>query len=154
DTLEAAVSRLIQETRQPPQPVRRGADLTQAVRDRMAFWGVLAKSQHRPADVRYPARRVEVPLSRDELDAAIDALLSNVSPHPREGTPSSAPRRTTAHASPWWSFMVEAEGPANRPQPRRAGGKPGGTGLGLDIVRRTAAHAGGTAEIGRGAAGG
>lgn len=154
DTLEAAVSKLIQETRQAPQPVRRGADLAQAVRDRMAFWGVLAKSQHRPADVHVPARRVEVALSRDELDAAIDALLSNVFTHTPEGTPFSVHLRLTTPASPCWSLIVEDHGTGKSPQSRRIGSKHGGTGLGLDIVRRTAAQAGGTAEAGLGAAGG
>jgi len=86
DDLEAAVSRLITETRQAPQPASHRADLAEAVRDRMAFWNVLAKSQQRPADVRVPARRVEVALDRDELDAAIDALLSNVFTHTPEKT--------------------------------------------------------------------
>ena len=88
DTLEAAVNRLIQETRQAPEPASGRADLAEAVRDRMAFWSVLAKSQQRPFDVPCtPGRRVEVGLDRDELDAAIDALLSNVFAHTPEGTP-------------------------------------------------------------------
>jgi signal transduction histidine kinase len=75
ESVETAVSRLIEETRQAPKPSSRRADLSQAVRDQMAFWSLLAKSQRRQVDVRAPARRVDVSLSRDELDVAIDALL-------------------------------------------------------------------------------
>jgi signal transduction histidine kinase len=154
DTLENAVSRLILETRQAPQATYRHADLSQAVRDRMAFWSVLARSQHRPTDVRAPDRRLEVSLSRDELDAAIDALLSNVFTHTPEGTPFSVQLRPTAPASASWSLIVEDEGCGTSTRRRSAKGRQAGTGLGLDIVRRTAALAGGVVEIGRGTGGG
>lgn len=153
DSLETAVSRLIQETRDAPQPVSRRADLSQAIRDRMAFWSVLAKSQHRRADVRLPTRRVEVSLSRDELEAAIDALLSNIFAHTTEGTAFSVQLRPTAEVSSCWSLIVEDEGAGDGTPPCREAGKPAGTGLGLDIVRRTATLAGGAADIGRGPTG-
>lgn len=153
DDLEAAVSRLIEETRQAPQPTTRRGDLAEAVRDRMAFWNVLAKSQQRHAEVRVPARRVEVALDRDELDAAIDALLSNVFTHTPEKTPFSVQLRRTAPAGRSWSLIVEDQGPGNGGQ-RHDIGKRGGTGLGLDIVRRTAEQGGGTTEIGHGKSGG
>jgi signal transduction histidine kinase len=119
----------------------------------MAFWAVLAKSQQRPADVRVPSRRVEVALDRDELDAAIDALLSNVFTHTPEKTQFSVQLRRTAQTGRSWSLIVEDQGPGNGEQ-RRDAGKRGGTGLGLDIVRRTAEQGGGTTEIGRGKSGG
>jgi signal transduction histidine kinase len=151
--LEAAVSRLIEETRQAPRSAIRRGDLAEAVRDRMAFWNVLAKSQQRQADIRVPARRVEVALDRDELDAAIDALLSNVFTHTPEKTPFSVQLRRTAPAGRSWSLIVEDQGTGAGGQKRDAS-KWGGTGLGLDIVRRTAELGGGTAEIERGKSGG
>jgi signal transduction histidine kinase len=154
DTLESAVSRLILETRQAPHATSRRADLSQAVRDRMAFWSVLARSQNRPVEVRAPDRQVEVSLGRDELDAAIDALLSNVFAHTREGTAFSVQLRPTAPDSPSWSLIVEDQGNGASTQPRPATRKRTGTGLGLDIVRRTATLAGGVAQIGHGAGGG
>jgi signal transduction histidine kinase len=147
------VNRLIQETRQAPRASGR-ADLAEAVRERMAFWTVLAKSQQRPADVRTPARRVEVALDRDELGAAVDALLSNVFAHTPEGTPFRVELRRTAPAGQSWSLIVEDQATGSSTRPTPAAGRPGGTGLGLDIVRRTAEKAGGTAEIGRGKKGG
>jgi signal transduction histidine kinase len=119
----------------------------------MAFWSLLAKSQQRPVDVRAPSRRVDVSLSRDELDAAIDALLSNVFAHTPEGTAFSVQLRPTAAASQSWSLIVEDRGTGPGVQ-ASANGKPRGTGLGLDIVRRTAMQGGGTAEVGRSASGG
>jgi signal transduction histidine kinase len=154
ETVEAAVSRLIQETRQEPRQASRSADLSQAIRDRMAFWSVLAKSQHRPVDVRAPSRRVDVSVSRDELDAAIDALLSNVFAHTPEGTAFSVHLRPSPGTSSTWSLVVEDQGGRADAEPVTVNGRPSGTGLGLDIVRRTAVLGGGSAEIGRGANGG
>jgi len=153
ESVETAVSRLIEESREAPKPASRRSDLSQAVRDRMTFWSLLAKSQKRPVDVRAPSRRVDVPLSRDELDAAIDALLSNVFAHTPEGTAFSVQLRPAAAASQSWSLVVEDRGPGAGLQPS-ANGKPRGTGLGLDIVRRTATQGGGAAEVGRSASGG
>lgn len=153
DDLESAVSRLITETRRAPQPVSRRADLAGAVRDRMAFWTVLAKSQQRRANVGVPARRADVALGREELDAAIDALLSNVFSHTPEGTAFSVHLRRAAPAARSWSLIVEDQGTGTSQQVRTAG-KQGGTGLGLDIVRRTAELAGGAVEVGRSKSGG
>jgi len=154
DTLEEAVSRLIQETRQAPPDATARADLAEAVRDRMAFWSVLAKSQGRAFDVQAPSRRVEVGLGRDELDAAIDALLSNVFTHTPEGTAFGVQLRRTARGAQSWSLVVEDQGTADsthtaKPRPERRS-----TGLGLDIVRRTAARAGGNTAVGRTPSGG
>lgn len=154
ETVEAAVSKLIQETRQAPRPASKRADLAQAVRERMAFWTVLAKSQHRPVEVCAPTRRVDVSLGRDELDAAIDALLSNVFAHTPEGTAFSVELRPSADASSPWSLIVEDEGWQDTAEPSAADGGRGGTGLGLDIVRRTAVLGGGSADIGLGTSGG
>ena len=153
-TLEEAVSRLIQETRQAPPGAAARADLAEAVRDRMAFWSVLARSQGRSFDVQAPSRRVEVGLGRDELDAAIDALLSNVFTHTPEGTSFSVQLRRTARGAQSWSLVVEDQGTAGSTQPAQPGPERHGTGLGLDIVRRTAARAGGNAAVRRTTGGG
>jgi hypothetical protein len=131
DALEAAVNRLIRETRQAPEPVSGRADLAQAVRDRMAFWSLLAKSQQRPFDVRAPSRQVEVGLDRDELDAAIDALLSNVFAHTSEGTPFHVQLQRAATAARSWSLIVEDQGTGTNPQLARAGAGRGALAWGL-----------------------
>lgn len=167
--LEDAVSQLIRQTRDAPPGHVAEADLAEAVRDRMAYWTVLARSQDRRAEIRLPATRADVAISRDELDAAIDALLSNVFIH--------TPHRTGFQVSldwnqPAWSLVVEnappslapaltapaaapgttAEAPGTTPLPWPARNR--GTGLGLDIVRRTALRAGGTVFAGPAASGG
>jgi signal transduction histidine kinase len=159
DSLEEAVSRLIKDTRDTSRSVVSRSDLSAALGERMAFWEVLAQSQGRHVQVRIPPRAVRVALQPDELSATIDALVSNVFTHTPEGTAfraelRPAPNRGLPNA---WSLIVEDHGigspngdlitgpnvPAHR-----------GTGLGLDIVRRTAIKAGGTSTVGRNSQGG
>jgi signal transduction histidine kinase len=153
EELEGAVNRLIRETREPPRPIGH-SDLAGAIRERMAFWAVLARSQQRALTVDAPSRRVEVALDADDLGATIDALVSNIFAHTPEGTSFLVALRQTAPDASSWTLVVEDDGPAPSPgsgpsQPHNAG-----TGLGLDIVQRTAERAGGTAHIGRSQSGG
>jgi len=104
--------------------------------------------------VQAPSRRVEVGLGRGELDAAIDALLSNVFTHTPEGTAFSVVLRRTARGAQSWSLVVEDQGTADSTQAARPEAEHRGTGLGLDIVRRTATRAGGNAAVGRTPSGG
>ncbi|HXP21888.1 MAG TPA: HAMP domain-containing sensor histidine kinase [Streptosporangiaceae bacterium] len=168
DVLEEAVNDLIRQTRDPPPKVVPSADLAEAVRDRMAYWTVLARSQRRPAVVQLPDCRVGVGIGRDELDAAIDALLSNVFIHTPPGTGFRVELRQARGGASAWSLLVENDRPApagaGRPEPPAGPAPPAslapprggraGTGLGLDIVRRTAAGLGGSVRAGVTAAGG
>ena len=153
ESLETAVNRLIQETRRPSK--RPGhADLVAAVRDRMAFWAVLAKSQHRYVTLEAPPRQVEVALAKDDIEAAIDALVSNVFAHTPEGTGFCVALRETASVNGNWALVVEDEGPPLQASARTGQQRVGGTGIGLDIVRRTAERVGGSAIVGRSERGG
>ena len=152
--LELAVNRLIRETREPPASPGH-TDLAGAIRDRMSFWAVLARSQDRHFVLEAPSHRVEVGLDRGELEAAIDALVSNIFTHTPEGTGFRVTLRQESGGSKLWALEVEDDGP---PQ-SLASGPPGvsrgtGTGLGLDIVRRSAERAGGRAQVGHSKAGG
>lgn len=156
DGLELAVDQLIKQTRDAPAQAPARSDLTEAVRERLAFWAVLARSQGRAADVRLPSRRIAVAVGRDELEAAVDALLSNVFAHTPEGTGFSVVLRRAGRGQPGWSLAVENAPPAGAGRASSvvagAGVRPParlhGTGLGLDIVRRTAERAGGSFAAG------
>jgi len=152
EELEAAVSRLIRETRNAPSGSA-NADLVGAVRGRMAFWAVLARSQQRHFQVHAPSCRVEIGLDRDDLDAAIDALLSNIFTHTPEGTAFRVDVRQIPNGRVTWALVVEND-PVESPSAPTTGAGTRGTGMGLDIVRRSAQRAGGTVEIGRSHTGG
>jgi len=62
--------------------------------------------------------------------------------------------RRTARGAQSWSLVVEDQGTADSTQAATPVPERPGTGLGLDIVRRTAARAGGNAAVGRTPGGG
>lgn len=154
EALEDAVNRLIRETREPAKTSGH-ADLASAVRDRMAFWALVAKSQRRRFEAETPSRRVEVGLDKEDLEAAIDALLSNVFAHTPEGTSFRVALRPSSPDSRTWALIVEDAGSALPAKPLASKQtRSAGTGLGLDIVRRSTERAGGTMQIGRARGGG
>ena len=90
-----------------------------------------------------PHQPVLVPLSADDLTDVVDVLIDNVFDHTPDGTAFSVTLTTDAGRA---RLVVADEGPGLRPSgtaPRR-----GSTGLGLDIVRRTAASVGGGLTLG------
>ena len=163
DELVRAVDQLIDEAR---RPVREGVgascDLAEVTRDRVRFWSVLADEQGRSYEANIAAGRCEVPVTRSDLEAALDALLGNVLAHTPEGTGfriSVGPVMTGPGEAPGtagWRLVVDDDGPGfptDGVVERGASGA-GSTGLGLDIVRRTAEHSGGEMAIGRSPTGG
>jgi signal transduction histidine kinase len=125
-------------------------DLVETLADRLAFWSVLAEDQGRATTVVGGERPVPVPLPRDELILAIDALLGNVFAHTPEGT---ALRVTVSERG----LVVEDAGPGIHDPAsavRRGVSGAGSTGLGLDIARRVATAAGGRLDIGASPLGG
>jgi signal transduction histidine kinase len=94
-----------------------------------------------------------VAVSADELEAALDALLGNVFAHTPEGTAFRVEVRTLSDGGV--SLAVEDSGPGLSPDlVARGKSGAGGTGLGLDIARRTAEGHGGVFRISRSASGG
>jgi signal transduction histidine kinase len=168
DELERAVTGVIRQARRPVQEdiniIAPETDAAQVAKDRLAFWSPLAEDQERPfefvgggsagaADGHRSPARTTVAVSVDELEAALDALLGNVFAHTPEGTAF----RVEVRALPdgWISLAVEDSGAGLSPDfVERGVSGSGGTGLGLDIARRTAESAGGAFRIGRSAAGG
>ena len=146
--LTEEVNRVIVQVRQV-RPVRMPeiCDATATVRERLAFWSVLAEEQGRPWTSDLPDTEVTVPLPASELGAAVDSLLGNVLAH----TPDHTPFHVTLTASDTAAVLVvEDEGPGfpEGPVDRRGLSGGGSTGLGLDIVRRTAERARGRMSTG------
>lgn len=158
DRLEQVVTRVIEESREgsrrDSKPGYNQTDLGQAVRRRLMFWTVLAEDQGRQVTSAIPAGAQPIGVSSAELDVCLDALLNNVLTHTAAGIPLSVELRGAADRS--WTLAVDDGGPGlpgNALPPRGSSGG-SGTGLGLDIVRRTAEASGGSVTAGRSRLGG
>lgn len=155
DRLEQEIDLLIRSSRLPGGTLYAGGcDAAKVVAERTAYWSVLAEDQGRPVRVACPDRPLPVPLDRDRLATALDALIGNVFHHTPEATPYAVtlePRTDEA------VLTVADDGPGIGDPAvalRRGGSGGGSTGLGLDIARRVAEAAGGGLTIGRSPGGG
>lgn len=155
DELERTVDHIIRQAR---RPVREGAganvDLADVVRRRVEYWGALADEQGRRWSLEIPDGRHHVAGSASDLEAAVDALLGNVFAHTPDGTGFEVRLESTPDGMV--ALVVEDHGPGFAGVPALRRGASGGesTGLGLDIVRRTAEASGGTLTIRRRRGGG
>ena len=94
-----------------------------------------------------------MPVGEDELEAAFDALLGNIFSHTPEGTAFRV--EVAARTGGGTRLVVEDDGPGVDPGLVVRGESRGGsTGLGLDIIRRTAEAPGGHMHIKQSASGG
>ena len=155
EVLERSVNDVIQEARRPVREgVIPGADITAVVRARVAFWEVLAQDQGRPLSLELPPLPCEVRVSTQDLSAAVDALLQNVFQHTDEDVPMRVTLRAVAGGGA--VLVVSDDGPGfpDAPVHRRGTSTAGSSGLGLDIVRRTAVASGGRVVLTSSARGG
>ncbi|MFH0241838.1 sensor histidine kinase [Streptomyces sp. HK10] len=139
--------------RSAPQPSEQGCDLAAVVHDRMAFWGELARAQGRTCEVS-AAWTPRVHGLRQDLVAALDALVGNVFRHTPPGTWFAVRTERPAGAV---RLVVEDAGPgieAPHYAVQRGRSEAGSSGLGLDIVGRAAKAAGGSVTLDRGDRGG
>ena len=156
DALTRAVDRLITDARRPVRVgVGAATDLVEATADRVAFWAVLADEEDRIHTLVLPDGPCPVGVTRDDLDAVLDALLGNIFAHTdvRVGfdVEVAGPAATGAGgAAAGAATLVVADRGKGWPDGDVLGrGYSGGTstGLGLDIVVRTATASGGSAEL-------
>jgi signal transduction histidine kinase len=159
DRLEEVVTRVIQESRDAsrrPGVAAGGGwcDLGQVVRNRLAFWSILADEQGRQLVANVPEGRLPIGVSQAELELCLDALISNVFTHTDSGVPFWVEVR--AGTGRHWVLIVEdsGRGLTHSWLPQRGSSGGSGTGLGLDIVRRTAESSGGTMSVGTSSRGG
>jgi signal transduction histidine kinase len=155
DALGRAVDEVIRTARRPVREgVRPRADLVEVAAERVGYWSALAEETGRPLRVRLPEHPVPVRAPREDLAAALDALLENVFTH----TPEPAPALVEVVPRPGGGGVLAVEDggpglPADLPARRGTSGG-GSTGLGLDIARRTARAAGGDLRLTTGPLGG
>jgi signal transduction histidine kinase len=147
EALRREVDELIRTAR---RPVRSGvhpqAELTAVVAERAAFWSALADDSGRVLELVAAPDPLPVAVPAQDLAAALDALLDNVFSHTADGAPIRLRVATSARGV---TLTVEDGGPGF------AGSVTGtGTGLGLDIARRTVEAAGGTMRLGTSPLGG
>jgi signal transduction histidine kinase len=168
DGIERAVTAVIQQAR------RRGAgrpdpacDATAVLRDRLAFWSVLAEDTNREVRQTLPPTKLPVALPADDLAATLDALLGNVFAHTPDGVALAVELRpragggatlTVSDAGPGFPTLPaapdSAADDAGAGALSRGASGSGSTGLGLDIARRAAETGGGRLVLGAGPDGG
>jgi signal transduction histidine kinase len=154
DEVARSVDRLIDEARRPlRENVRPSSDLVALVRERAGFWAPLADDEGRTFDLVLPTGPVLVASASPDVAAAIDALIGNVLAHTPEGT---AFRIEVISSADGARLTVSDDGPgiADASVVERGVSGAGSTGLGLDIVRRTAEAAGGRLQLRRAPGGG
>jgi signal transduction histidine kinase len=147
EELERVVGHVISEAR---RGVRGGgqatADLAQVVAERAAFWGNLADDQGRTWTMEIEPGRFQVSGDATELEAMLDAILGNVFSHTQPGAGYHIGLRRSSGGIA--SLTIVDDGPGIKHDALLERGASGGdsTGLGVDIIRATAAAAGGSAE--------
>jgi signal transduction histidine kinase len=152
DALERAVNQVIADTRRPAR-ASGACDAAEVVADRVRFWTVLAEDQDRPLTVTDPGAPLPVAVSREDLATCVDALLGNVFAHTPEGTGLAVGLEPFPGGA---RLTVSDDGPGfgtADPLERGVSGA-GSSGLGLDIVRRTAESSGGSLSVGSSPSGG
>lgn len=154
DEVDRTVDDVIREARRSEREgLSPSADLVDVVSRRAAFWRPLAEDQGREMAVDLPAGPLPVRASAADLEAILEALLDNVFSY----TPEGAALSIRVRAGDPVELAVSDEGPgfpAGLDFLARGGSAVGSTGLGLDIVRRTAEAAGGGVDVGPAPGGG
>lgn len=134
---------------------RAGSDAAAVVRERVAFWAVLAEDTDRETRVEITPGPLPVALGAADLGACVDALLGNVFAHTPDGTAFAV--RLTARTGGGARLVVADAGPglpAGNAVLSRGSSGGNSTGLGLDIARRSAEQDGGRLVLGRAPEGG
>lgn len=147
--LERMVSHVIEEARRPMRTGTESVDLNAVVTDRVEFWRPLADEQRRPITIERVDEPLVTRLDHRDAEALIDAALGNIFAHTEEGVAIHIALGSTRGRV---ILRIEDAGPGFPEMEVLERGTSGGgsTGLGLDIIRRTAELAGGRLDIGKG----
>ena len=149
DDLERAVNELIQAARTRTAdggPVD-AVDLGEVVNHRIGFWRILAQEQGRSTAVHIEEGPHVVALSRSDLGAMIDVLIENVFAHTPAGVGFDIEVSTRSDGIQVLTVTDDGQGFDDLSMMKRGRSGAGGTGLGLDIVGRTAQRTGGRMDV-------
>jgi signal transduction histidine kinase len=146
DRLEQSIDQLIVATRSVPSRGRGPADLPSVVSARCSFWSVLAEEQGRELSLSVANGPIQVALPPEAVEAMVDALVGNVFSHTDPGTPFAVAAEADG-GRPWLEVSDQGSGFGSRDVAARGVSGAGSTGLGLDIVRRSAESVGGSMEM-------
>ena len=146
DRLESVVDRLIEITRGTKTEVVESCELDVVVTDRASFWRVLAEEQERDFDLQLGSGKGELGIPTEDLGVVVDTLVGNVFAHTPSGTSFSIATGESGNRL-WIAVSDRGPGVANESLMKRGVSGRGSTGLGLDIVRRTAEKTGGHLDI-------
>ena len=141
--LQRTIDAIVKDARRPVRTdLAPLCDATQAVGERLTFWSVLAEDQGRPVTVDLDPGPLAVRVGPGDLADLVDVLVDNVFAHTPEGTALRVRLHRRADGA---HLEIADDGPGMPMAGRRE--RPGSTGLGLDIARRTAAAAGGHLRV-------
>lgn len=147
--LQRTIDAIVREARRPVRTdLAARADAVATVRERLGFWEPLATDQGRPLRVALAAGPLPVPLAAEDLADVVDVLVDNVFAHTAEGVALRVEVRADGADA---VLSVADAGPGFA---AARSGRPGTSGLGLDIAARTAAGCGGGLTVGRSTEGG
>lgn len=146
DRLEHAMNQVIDLARSRAAQGPAESDLEAVVSERAAFWRVLAEEQGREMTLSLSESSARVAVGGEDLGVVVDTLVGNVFSHTPAGTSFDVRTGRTAQGAPYLEVSDEGPGFGEAHQVERgvSGGR--STGLGLDIVRRTAMAVGGALQ--------
>jgi signal transduction histidine kinase len=149
DELERTVDEVIAAARRTARE-RSGetSDLVAVTQCRADYWRPLAEDHGRLLSYDGPIGAIPVAVAEEDLHAVIDALVGNVFEHTEENTDVGLIVRTAEDGRAELVVADAGQGMPSDMAPVRGHSESGSTGLGLDIVRRTAESSGGHIEIG------
>lgn len=141
--LQRTIDSIVQEARRPVrEDLTERCDASTVIAERIAFWSVLAEDQARSLHTDIPTAPLVVGVGPGDLRDLVDILVDNVFAHTPDGTSFAVD--LDAHDTggrPWAVLTVTDRGPGFG-----SGriGRPGTSGLGLEIAARVAASVDGT----------
>jgi signal transduction histidine kinase len=148
--LQRTIDAIVRDARRPLHTtLTASCDAAAVVRDRSAFWAALAEDQGRPVTIEVPDVPVPVPLDAADVTDMLDVLVDNVFAHTADDVGFTV---TLVHEPGQVVLEVLDAGPGMSPE-TPAEPRAGTSGLGLQIVRRTAARVGGHLALVPGAGG-